>query len=267
MKKETFDITGMTCSACSSRVEKTVSGLSGVDSLSVNLLKNSMTVSYDETALSSSDIIKSVENSGYDAFLKTAPSSKKPAVSPSDAALDEKRSMKNRLILSILFTLPLFYISMGEMYSWPLPSFLMGHENALVFALTQLLLSIPVIFIGRSYFVNGIRSLSKRSPNMDSLIAVGSGASFIYSVYAVYKMAWGMGHSDFDMVHSYMMSLYFESSAMILTLITLGKFFEARAKGKTSEAITRLMDLTPKTALIFKDGVETEISVDEVSTG
>ena len=175
--------------------------------------------------------------------------------------------MKQRLIVSLVFTIPLFYISMGHMAGWPLPPWLLGARNHMIFAFTQFLLVLPVLIAGGHYFKNGLRNLWHRSPNMDSLIALGSGAAFVYGIYAIYKIAWGFSIEDMDMVETFGMNLYFESSAMILTLITLGKFMEARAKSKTSEAITKLMDLAPKTAKVLRNGQEEEISVDDVQNG
>ncbi|MDL2301629.1 heavy metal translocating P-type ATPase [Lachnospiraceae bacterium OttesenSCG-928-D06] len=279
MKKEAYDITGMTCSACSARVERGLKKLDGVDNISVNLLKNSMSISYDETQLNAEAIIKAVEDIGYGAFAKggnarettAKETSKNDTTKGSKAAENtaekEKREMKRRLIISLFFTIPLFYISMGEMAGLPLPGFLLGIENAMIFAFTQFLLSIPVLITGKRYFIVGFKNLIRRSPNMDSLIAIGSGAAFVYGIYAIYKIAWGMGHGDINMVHEFSMDLYFESSAVILTLITLGKYFEAKAKNRTSDAIKKLMDLTPKRALLWKEGIELEVPVEEVETG
>ena len=272
MKKEVFDITGMTCSACSARIEKGVSGMEGAQEVNVNLLKNSMTVTYDEGRTSPQQIIEKVEDIGYGASVHSAarqPQTGSPAAAGggSDAASAQMKRMKKRLIVSLVFTVPLFYISMGHMAGWPLPSVLLGTENAMIFAFTQFLLLLPVLAAGGHYFRNGFKNLWRRSPNMDSLIALGSGAAFVYGIYAIYKIAWGFGHGDLELVHHFSMDLYFESSGMILTLITLGKFMEARAKARTSDAITKLMDLAPKTAVLVKDGQETEIPVDDVQTG
>ena len=272
MKKEVYDITGMSCAACSARIEKGISGMEGMEQCSVNLLKNSMTVSYDEDRLDSDGIIHMVEDIGYgaavhDAGPRAQGNSPAKKTGAADAAAAQTELMKKRLIISMIFTVPLFYISMGHMAGWPLPGFLTGMENIMVFAFTQFLLVLPVLAAGGHYFKNGFKNLWRRSPNMDSLIALGSGAAFIYGVYAIYKIAWGYGHNEMELVHKFGMDLYFESSAMILTLITLGKFMEARAKSKTSEAITKLMDLAPKTAKLLRDGKETEISVDEVQSG
>ena len=265
LEKVLFDVSGMTCSACSARIEKGLSKLGGIESVSVNLLTNSMAVTFDSEQLNTGQIVKKVEDIGYGASPKAA--AKKQAAKPADGAQAEARSMRNRLITSFIFTIPLFYISMGEMLNWPLPNFLSGMENAMVYAFTLFLLTLPVMYAGRAYFRNGFKNLIHLSPNMDSLIAIGSGAAFVYGIFAIYKIAWGFGHGDMEMVHKFSMDLYFESAAMILTLITLGKFFEARAKTRTSEAIAKLMDLTPKTAVVLRGGIEQEISVDDVVTG
>ncbi len=175
--------------------------------------------------------------------------------------------MKNRLIYSLIFTIPLFYISMGHMMGWPLPSGLLGMENAMIFAFTQFLLLIPIVVINRNYFKTGFKTLFQGSPNMDSLIAIGSGAAIVYGIYAIYKISFGLGHMDMEMVDKYMMDLYFESAGTILTLITLGKTMEARAKGKTSDAIKKLMNLAPKTARVERNGKEMQIPVGEVKEG
>ena len=267
MHKEHFDITGMTCSACSARVEQCVRKLPGVKDVSVNLLKNSMMVSYDQQALDTAGIVDAVENTGYGAIPKTAPQHKRepePKISPARA---EYKAIKQRLFLSALFTVPLFYISMGHMMSWPLPRWLLGNENAMTFAFTQFLLLLPVLVINSKYFKGGFRSLLRGAPNMDSLIAIGSGAATIYGIYAIYKMGIGLGQGDMELVHTFMMDLYFESAGMILTLITLGKTLEARAKEKTSDAITKLMNLAPKAATVERDGLEIEIPVEDVQQG
>ena len=273
MKKETYDITGMSCAACSARIEKGISGMEGMQQCSVNLLKNSMTVSYDEAELDSGKIIHQVEDIGYGASLHQTQGSKTTGASgrgkngATDAAAEAAKQMKQRLIVSLVFTIPMFYISMGNMADWPLASWLLGARNHMIFAFTQFLLVLPVLIAGGHYFKNGLKNLWHRSPNMDSLIALGSGAAFVYGIYAIYKIAWGFSIEDMDMVETFGMNLYFESSAMILTLITLGKFMEARAKSKTSEAITKLMDLAPKTAKVLRNGQEEEISVDDVQNG
>lgn len=262
--KQKFDVTGMTCSACSAHVEKSVSKLDGVQCVNVNLLQNSMVVEYDDNALGTADIIHAVESGGYGASVQ---GENKAQEAPKNVAAEEMHHMKRRLIASFCFLIPLFYISMGHMMGAPLPAILLGDENVMIFALTQLFLTIPVLIINKKYYVVGFKALWNRAPNMDSLIALGSAASVVYSVFAIYSMAYAMGHGDLMTAHHYGMELYFESAAMILTLITVGKYMETRSKGKTSEAISKLMDLAPKTATVLRNGVEQEIPVEEVVTG
>lgn len=262
--KQKFDVTGMTCSACSAHVEKSVSKLEGVQCVNVNLLQNSMVVEYDDNALGTTDIIHAVESGGYGASVQ---GETKTQETPKNVAAEEMHHMKRRLIASFCFLIPLFYISMGHMMGAPLPAILLGDENVMIFALTQLFLTIPVLIINKKYFVVGFKALWNKAPNMDSLIALGSAASVIYSVFAIYSMAYAMGHGDLMTAHHYGMELYFESAAMILTLITVGKYMEIRSKGKTSEAISKLMDLAPKTATVLRGGVEQEIPVEEVVKG
>ena len=262
--KQKFDVTGMTCSACSAHVEKSVSKLEGVQCVNVNLLQNSMVVEYDDNALGTTDIIHAVESGGYGASVQ---GENKTQEAPKNVAAEEMHHMKRRLIASFCFLIPLFYISMGHMMGAPLPAILLGDENVMIFALTQLFLTIPVLIINKKYYVVGFKALWNKAPNMDSLIALGSAASVVYSVFAIYSMAYAMGHGDLMTAHHYGMELYFESAAMILTLITVGKYMETRSKGKTSEAISKLMDLAPKTATVLRDGVEQEIPVEEVVTG
>lgn len=259
---ENFDITGMTCSACSAHVEKSVSQLDGVKSVNVNLLRNSMHAEFDENAVSTDDIIRAVIAGGYGASVKGQAKEKQE-----NKIDDEISGMKHRLIISIAFLIPLMYISMGHMWHFPFLGVFDGAENALAFAFTQLLLTLPIITVNKKYFTNGFKTLFHGAPNMDSLIAIGSGAAFVYGIIAIYCIGYGLGHSDTELVHSYMMNLYFESSAMILTLITLGKFMETRAKGKTSQAIEKLIDLSPKTAVVIRNGAETIVGADEVMVG
>lgn len=265
--KECFDVTGMSCAACQVRVEKSVAKLDGVKSVSVNLLKNSMDVDYDESRLSEDGIVQAVENAGYGALPKKAEARMEMKAPRRDIAKEEYGKMKKRLFSSIVFTVPLFYISMGHMMGWPLPSFLLGPENSMVFALTLFLLVIPVAIINRKFFVGGFKSLFHLAPNMDSLIAMGSGAAIVYGIYALYRISWALGHGDLSEAHAFAMDLYFESAGMILTLITLGKTLEAKAKGRTSDAITKLMNLAPKKALVIRDGREVEIDTEELRTG
>lgn len=262
MEKIKFDVFGMTCSACQAHVEKAVHALDGVSSVNVNLLQNSMLVQFDSDKIGSSDIISAVEKAGYSAAEKNA--------APENRSLsgsDQTKKMKLRLWLSVAFLIPLFYICMGHMVGFPLPAILSGHENMMIFALTQLLLTIPIAALNFHYFRNGFKNLLRRSPNMDSLIALGAAAAFVYSVFGMYKMSYYMGRNDLAAAHHYLMDLYFESCGMILTLITVGKYLEAKSKGKTSEAIARLVDLAPKTAVVLRDGIETEIPAGDVAVG
>ena len=256
----------MSCASCSAHVEKAVGGVSGVSQVAVSLLTNSMTVEYDESRTNAAAIVKAVENAGYGASPEGG--EKKSGGETAQAAADAaSASVKRRLIVSFTFLIPLFYLSMGHMMGWPLPGIFLGHENALIFAFTQLLLCLPIVAVNHKYFTGGYKALWHRAPNMDSLIAIGSSAAIVYGIWAIYCIGWGLGHGDMEMVHSYSMDLYFETSGMILALITLGKFLEARSKGKTSEAISKLIALTPKTAFVERDGKETEIPAEDVVPG
>ena len=263
--KQKFNVSGMTCSACSAHVEKSVAKTQGVQSVEVSLLTNSMQVVYDEAQTDPSKIIRAVEQSGYGAFLP--PKGLAVAQQVSAAPTDAVKQMKRRLILSFCFLIPLFYLSMGHMMGLPIPHFFHGTENALSFAFTQLLLTLPVAYLNRSYFQIGFKTLFRGSPNMDSLVAIGSAASILYGIFAIYQMSYGLGHGDLERVRQYAMDLYFEGASMILTLITLGKYLETRSKGKTSEAITRLMDLAPKSATVLREGQEIQIPVEQVVVG
>lgn len=286
--KQTFDVTGMTCAACSARVEKASSKVDGVQQATVNLLKNSMEVEYDGNPDTLSAICAAVEKAGYgatprlDAGLaggasasgsaaELAPSGMAPASfgnARQEAAAKEAKQVRTRLVVSFVFTIPLFYLSMGHMFGWPLPSVFLGSENVMVFALTQFLLLLPVIFVNFKFFRVGFTTLFHGGPNMDSLIALGSTASTVYGIAALYRIGAALGAGDSASAHAAAMDLYFESAAMILTLITLGKYFEARAKGKTTDAISKLMDLSPKTALRRNpDGSEEEIPAERVRPG
>ena len=275
-QKQTFDVSGMTCAACSARVEKTTSGVAGVEHAVVNLLKNSMEVEYDGNPATLAAISAAVEKAGYGATPRIeataaadAPSGPaSPSAARENAAAKEAAHVRMRLIVSFVFTIPLFYLSMGHMFGWPLPEFFLGHENMLTFAFTQFLLLLPVVFVNFKFFRVGFKTLFHGSPNMDSLIALGSTASTVYGIVAIYRIGWGMGHGDVDFAHMAAMDLYFESAAMILTLITLGKYFEARAKGKTTDAIAQLMDLSPKTAIRRNvDGAEEDVPAEQVRPG
>ncbi len=259
MQKEKFIVTGMTCSACSAHVEKAVSGLDGVQTVAVNLLGNSMAVEYDPAKIDSAAIIKAVVGAGYGA---TSKSEETPTAPPTPS---ENTSL--RLWVSVAFLLPLFYLSMGHMMGWPLPSVFHGHENMMIGALTQLLLCIPIVMLNHSYFTGGFAAIARRAPNMDSLIAIGSVAALGYSIFALYRMVWGLSHGLPELVEHYGMSLYFESAGMILTLVTVGKHLEHRAKGKTSQALAGLMKLAPATATVLREGVEQSIPTGSLQVG
>lgn len=282
--KERFDVTGMTCSACSSHVEKSVGKLTGVENVSVNLLTNSMQVEFDENKLDTAGIIKAVEDAGYGAAVKdehaksgtkTSGQSDSQENSGLSAVEQNVKNMKKRLIVSLIFWIPLMYVSMGHMiYQWlniPMPPFTMnflhGNENAITYAFTQFLLLLPILIANQKYFKNGFKTLWHRSPNMDSLIAIGAGAAILYGIFAIYRIGYAMGHGDMAVVHQYAHDLYFESAGTILTLITIGKYLETKSKGKTSEAITKLLNLAPKTVTVVRDGVEQVIDATDVEKG
>ncbi len=258
--KQKYDVMGMTCSACSAHVDKAVRHLDGVQDVNVNLLSNCMVVDYDENKVNDAMIQKAVEDAGYKAALET----QSVQAQKQEETVDDK---KKSLILSFVFLIPLFYISMGHMMGAPLPSFLVGESNMMVFALTQLFLTLPVMYINRGYFQRGFKSLWHRSPNMDTLIAMGSLAAAIYSIYAIFMMGYDLGHGQIHQAHQYMMQLYFESAAMILTLISLGKYLESCSKKKTTEAIEKLIHLMPSVATILKDGQEKEVAIEDVQVG
>lgn len=271
-----FDITGMTCSACQARVEQAATSVSGVESAVVNLLKNTLDIECEESVQVTAQVVAAIEKAGYGAFPRSAQGgaaasgagSSASGASKQNAAAQEAARVRMRLIVSFCFTVPLFYLSMGHMFGWPLPACFLGNQNLMVFALTQFLLLLPVIFVNFKFFRVGFKTLAHKAPTMDTLIALGSGASTLYGIAALYRMAAALGAGDTMAAHHASMDLYFESAAMILTLITLGKFFEARAKGKTTDAITSLMDLAPKTALLVADdGTESEIPVENVQVG
>ena len=261
--KQKFDVTGMTCSACSAHVEKAVRQVAGVDQVSVNLLGNSMLVEYGENVTDAQHIIQAVEAAGYGASLPQAKTASAPA-RRENVMEEEAAGMKRRFCSSLVFLVPLFYLSMGHMMGWPLPAFFHDPGNVFVVAFIQFLLTLPILYINDKYYKVGFKSLWHRAPNMDSLIALGSAAAMIYGIAALFQIAWGLGHGDQSRVDRWSMDLYFESAGMILTLITLGKWLETRSKGKTSQAITRLMDLAPKTATVLRDGTEVEIPVEDV---
>ena len=265
MQTRYFTVTGMSCAACSANVEKAVSRLDGVETAQVNLLTKRMAVSYNPDTVNADTIIQAIEKRGYGAFPLSEENTAKPSVRQADSEITDTE--KKQFIFSLFFLIPLMYISMGRMLHLPFPSFFAGTENALTFAFTQFLLTLPVLALNRVFFINGLKSLFHRAPNMNSLIAVGSGAAVIYGVFALYRIGYGLGHGQLDVVRLYMKDLYFESSAMILTLISLGKFLEARAKKKTSEALEKLIQLRPQTAQVLRNGTEIEIPVENIVIG
>lgn len=278
MKHETYQVTGMSCSACSSRVEKAVSKLEGIEKASVNLLTNSMQVDYDETILTSQAIIDAVVKAGYGASLAGGQAGTKgasPQASPANTAEQEVRQMKRRLLWSIVFLIPTVYIAMHHMLAShlgiPVPSAISavfdGPENAISFAFAQFLLILPIMYLNRKYYINGFSNLLRGAPNMDSLVGMGSMASAAFGAFAIFRMGWGMGHGDWALVQTYSANLYFESAGMIVTLITVGKYLETRAKGKTSAAIEKLMKLAPKEATVLRGGIETVIPVEDLAVG
>lgn len=264
--KQKFQVTGMSCSACSAHVEKAVQKVQGVQSVQVNLLQNSMVVEFSEADTSESQIIQAVEAAGYGASVKGKEMANSENAIQKKTAKDAKE-MKRRLTWSIGFLVVLMYVSMGHMLSLPLPSILLGAENIMVFALTQFCLTLPVVYLNRKYYQNGFKSLYNKAPNMDTLVAIGSTAAGVYSVSQLFVMAYALGHGDLSLAHDCGMNLYFEAAAMILTLVTIGKYMESRSKSHTSDAITKLMNLAPKTALVLRDGKEIEIPAEQVQLG
>ena len=276
MKKETFNVTGMTCSACSARVERTVKKMEGTADVSVNLLTNTMTLAYDAAVTSPAAIIAAVEDAGYGASVKgAAGASAAPAEATGmDAAEKAIRTMRTRLVLSILFLLPTMYIAMSPMLAmWGIPytegfkAVFWGAENALTFALAQFVLILPIMYLNRAYYVNGFRNLLHGAPNMDSLVGIGSMASALFGVFAMFRMSWGLGHGDLALAAEYSTNLYFESAGMIVTLITVGKYLEARAKGQTTGALKALMKLAPDEATVLRSGVEATVPVANLALG
>jgi Cu+-exporting ATPase len=262
-----FDVKGMTCAACSATIEKQVSRMPGVASVQVNLLANSMNVTFDEQAIDEQGIIGAVVKAGYGARIAGERQEARDTAAAKPGKNTELDDMKKRVIISFAFMIPLLYIAMGHMFDWPLPSWLHGQGNTATFALTQFLLILPIAIVNRIFFTAGFRTLLRGHPNMDSLIAIGSAAAIAYGIFALYRIGYGMGHGLPDLVMRYSMDLYFESAAAILTLITLGKYLETRSKSKTTDAIAKLIDLAPKTALVLRDGQESAVPVDQVVVG
>ncbi len=273
MKTEKYNITGMTCAACQANVTRCVQKLEGVDDVNVSLLANQMTVAYDETKLSQQAIVQAVEEIGYGASCLQDQGGREEGgfrrewQNRQQQAQENQKNMKFRLLWSVVLLVPLMYVAMGAMMGLPVPGFLEGTENTLVSALLQLVLTIPILVINRHFYLNGFKSLFHGAPNMDSLVAIGSGASLAYGLFAMFRMAYGFGHGNMDLVHEYAHALYFESAAMILTLVTVGKYLEAKSKSKTSDALGKLMDLAPKTAVVVRGGQEQTIPAQQVQAG
>ena len=259
--KERFDVSGMTCASCQANVQKAVEKL-GVDFVNVNLISETMTVSYDDGKISENDIIKAVEKIGYGAKPKN-----KKILKENNKTFDEEKIVKNRLIISFIFLIPLMYVSMGHMINLPLPHFLMGARGSVNFAFLQFLLTLPIVFVNRIFYISGFKALFNKASNMDTLVGLGSFAALIYGIFAIMRMDYGLGFENFEIVENYRHNLYFESSAMILTLITLGKYFEKKSKGQTKKSLESLMDLAPKKARILKDKKEVEILVEDLKKG
>ena len=280
MRKETFNVTGMTCSACAARVERAVKKMEGTADVSVNLLTNTMTLAYDEAAANPAAIIAAVEDAGYGASVKSAASAQAAlqaggsSEAGADTAEKETRAMRSRLTVSILFLLPTMYIAMSHMLvDWGIPypagfaDVFWGAENALTFALAQFVLILPIMYVNRAYYVNGFRSLLHGAPNMDSLVGIGSMASALFGVFAMFRMSRGLGHGDLALAAEYSTNLYFESAGMIVTLITVGKYLEARAKGQTTGALKALMQLAPAEATVLRDGREVTVPAASLALG
>ena len=274
MKTERYRVTGMTCAACQANVTRCVSKLDGVDDVNVSLLANQMTVSYDESRLGPEAIMQAVEKIGYGASALEKQESHRDKggfrsewQARQSQAIENQKQMRQRLWLSVALLIPLMYVAMGHMLFLPVPWFFVGVENSMISALTQLVLTIPVIFINRHFFQTGLKALWHRAPNMDSLVAIGSGASLVYGLFAMFRLAYGFGHGDLELVHQYAHALYFESAAMILTLVTVGKYLEAKSKLKTSDALGKLVDLAPKTAVVLREGKEQVVPAEQVEVG
>lgn len=274
MKKTKFNVQGMTCSSCKAHVEKAVNNLDGVQSVNVNLLSNNMIVEYNESILDNDKVIDAVNSAGYSASIENSKNNKMKI----SKRIDDKNiisSIRKRLIISMCFLIPLMYIAMYHMlYEWfglPIPKIIEtlfnGNQNAISFAITQSLLLIPIVYVNRNYFITGFKRLLKRSPNMDSLIAIGSLSAIIYGVFAIYMIGYGLGYNKMDIVEKYRHDIYFESAGTILTLITLGKYLETKSKGKTSDAISKLINLAPKTAIVIKYNREIEVDLEEINVG
>lgn len=257
-----FDVSGMTCSSCVANITKAVEKLDGVSDANVNLMTNSMKVNFDENIVDDEKIIGAVEKIGYGA----SPAGEK--TKSEDKPLDDReKALKHRLIYSIIFMVILMYIAMGPMVHLPTPGIFHGREGAIIFAFSQFILALPVVYINRDFYISGFKGLKNRAPNMDSLVAIGSLAALVYGIFAIYMMAYGFGQGDMELVDSYRHNLYFESSAMILTLITVGKYLEEKSKNKTRSSLANLMDLAPKMATVIEDGEEVVKNIEDVRVG
>lgn len=263
--KSNYDIKGMHCSSCSSSIERAISKLDGVKEVNVNLLTNSMTVDH-EVSITDRIIIDKVEKLGFSASVQ-GNENNIYIDSKENEVDDEIKSMKTRLIISFVFMLPLMYIAMGHMVGLPVPNIFIGDKNALIFALSQMFLTIPVMYVNRAYYENGFKALFRKNPNMDSLIALGSTAAFAYGVFVVFRLAYAFSYGQSEVVSHYSHALYFESAAMILALITLGKYLEAKSKAKSTDAIKKLMDLSPKKAIRLEGNKEVEVGIEDVNIG
>ena len=274
MKKDKFNITGMSCSACSAAVERNIKKMEGISFVEVNLLANNMQVEYDESKVNAEDMIAKIEKIGYGASL-FVPEVKQDSKKATQTALQqqkdtqaaEQKEMKIRLWGSVLFMIPLMYLSMGHMVNAPMPEFLDGVQNGVAFTLSQFLLTLPIVLLNKKYFTGGFKGLINKAPNMDSLVALGSTAALVYGIFALYRISYAVGNSQLEVAHHYLHDLYFESAAMILTLITVGKSLESISKGKTKAAMEALMNLSPKTAVLLDNGVEKEVRLEEVRVG
>lgn len=269
--RQRFKVFGMSCAACSAGVERAVGRLNGVNKVEVSLVAKSMLCDFDETTVSEKQIVEAVKKAGFKAYPEKASEAAQTAVagrgSVAVADSDGFTPMKTRLIISLIFLVLLMYVSMGHMIGLPVPSFMHGVKNGVSFAFVQFLLVLPILYVNRKFFVNGFKALWHRVPNMDSLVAVGSSAAVLYGIFAIFMIAYGIGNGDTELAEKYLSGLYFESGGMILTLVTVGKLLEERSKNKTYSAIQKLVDLAPKTAVVIRDGVETEIPVEKIVVG
>lgn len=271
MKTIKFKVTGMTCAACQSNVEKAAKKLQGVTEAKVNLLSEQLICTFDEKKLTQETIIDAINNIGYGASVFDEAAQGKDLKAKwqkkKDSEKEKVKAMKKRLFYSIIFLCVLMYVAMGHMLNLPMPDFLTGTENALKNAILQMLLALPVLIINKKFFISGFKGLVKKAANMDTLVALGSSASFIYGIFAIIMMAYGETNADTQLLQHYSHQLYFESSAMILTLVTVGKFLETRSKSKTSDALGKLVELSPKTANVIKNGKEITVNAEDVNEG